>query len=686
MLNMIALSQMGYGGTNQMSVQYKEQPIWSPSLQMTQQSNVTKFMTWLLENRSLSFENYEELWAWSVEHLEDFWGAVWEFADIHSYTPYSAVLRERKMPGAEWFPGATLNYVDQVFRHRDTVNGPAIIYQSEVRARAEISWDELYHQVCNAASALREMGVQKGDRVAAYTPNLPETIVAFLATASIGAIWSSCSTDFGSDSVLDRLRQIEPKVLVAADGYRYNGKNIDRRETVSQLVGQLPSVTDVVEVSYLFGDYGFVQKENTGHPVKVHTWQEVAHREVQVEDLQVEPVPFNHPLWILYSSGTTGLPKGIVQGHGGIMMEHVKTLLMQIDLKPEDRFFWFTTTGWMMWNFLVGGLLVGATVVLYDGSPSWPTLDVLWNFADEIGMKVFGTSAAFIGGCQKAGLEPGKTYRLPKLKAIGSTGSPLTSDNFDWVYRAVKPDIWLGSTSGGTDVCTAFVGPAPTVPVWRGRISCRFLGADIRAYDEAGHPCSNQVGELVIRKPMPSMPLYFINDPDGRRMHDAYFDMYPGVWRHGDWIEVGEDGTVVIYGRSDSTINRNGIRMGTSELYRVVEGLDEVVDSLVVDVERADGSAYMPLFVLLQDGVTMSDELKKTIRREIREKVSARHVPDDIIVVDAIPRTLNGKKMEVPIKKILKGWSIETAINVDSMGNPDSIQPFIAFANQLLGK
>jgi acetoacetyl-CoA synthetase len=669
-----------------MSVQYKEQPIWSPSPEFMQQSNVTKFITWLGEKHGLSFTNYSELWSWSVEHLEDFWGALWEFAGIRSCTPYTTVLQERKMPGAQWFPGATLNYVDQVFRHRETGKGPAIIYQSEVRARGELSWDELYQQTSAMAAALRNMGVQKGDSVAAYTPNLPETVVAFLATASIGAIWSSCSTDFGSDSVLDRLRQIEPKVLIAADGYRYNGKNIDRRETVSQLVRELPSVTDVVEVSYLFGDSDFVQSEYAGRLVNIHTWQEVAHPDTPVHDLQVEAVPFDHPLWILYSSGTTGLPKGIVQGHGGIVMEHVKTLLMQIDLKPEDRFFWFTTTGWMMWNFLVGGLLVGATIVLYDGSPSYPSLDVLWRFADEIGMKVFGTSAAFIGGCQKAGLEPGKTYQLSKLKAIGSTGSPLTSDNFDWVYSAVKPDIWLGSTSGGTDVCTAFVGPAPTVPVWRGRISCRFLGADIQAYDELGQVCYNEVGELVLCKPMPSMPLYFINDADGKRMHGAYFDMYPGVWRHGDWVEVGDDGTIIIYGRSDSTINRNGIRMGTSELYRVVEGLSEVVDSLVVDVERSDGSAYMPLFVLLAPGVSLTDELQSRIRREIREKVSARHVPDEVIVVDSIPRTLNGKKMEVPIKKILKGWSIETAINMDSMSNPDSLKPFLELAHQLTGK
>ncbi len=669
-----------------MSVQYKEQPIWNPSAEFAQQSNVEKFISWLREKRNLSFASYSELWSWSADCLEDFWEAIWEFADIHSYTPYDAVLRERKMPGAKWFPGATLNYVNQVLRHRNTLKGPAIIYQSEVRSRGEISWDELFQQVSAMAAGLRQMGVKKGDRVAAYTPNLPETIVAFLAAASIGAIWSSCSTDFGSDSVLDRLRQIEPKVLFAADGYRYNGKDIDRRSTVKKLVEQLPSIKHVVEIPYLYGKSGFSRSDYQGRVVDHYSFNEVALPDVPINELQVEPVDFDHPLWILYSSGTTGLPKGIVQGHGGILIEHVKTLLMQIDLKPEDRFFWFTTTGWMMWNFLVGGLLVGATVVLYDGSPSYPTLDVLWRLAEETRMKVFGTSAAFISGCQKAGLEPGKAFNLEHLKAIGSTGSPLTSDNFDWVYKSIKPDIWLGSTSGGTDVCTAFVGPAPTVPVWRGRISCRFLGADIQSYDDTGNICLDEVGELVIQKPMPSMPLYFINDPDGKRLHDAYFDMYKDVWRHGDWVEVGSDGTIIIYGRSDSTINRNGIRMGTSELYRVVEGLDEVVDSLVVDVERADGSAYMPLFVLLKPGTELTDELKAAIRREVRDKVSARHVPDDIIAVDAIPRTLNGKKMEVPIKKILKGFKIETAINIDSMGNPDSVKPFIELSKQLQKK
>ncbi len=666
-----------------MTVRNPERPIWSPPEKMVEQSNLKAFMNELQSTRNLSFEVYDSLWEWSVQNPEEFWEAIWKFADIRSNTPYDCVLRARSMPGAEWFPGATLNYVDQVFRHRKTVHGPAIIFQSEIRPCGEVSWDELYRKVCATSAALLRMGVKKGDRVAAYTPNLPETIVAFLSTASIGAVWSSCSTDFGSDSVLDRLVQIEPKVLIAADGYRYNGKDIDRRQTVRYLVKQLPTVTDVIEIPYVFDECGFSIDPECSRPVRSHRWSDIAEPDLPCAELKVEPVSFSHPLWILYSSGTTGLPKGIVQGHGGIVLEHVKTLLMQLDLKPNDRFFWFTTTGWMMWNFLIGGLLVGSTVVLYDGSPSWPDLGMLWRFAEEIGMTVFGTSAAFIGGCQKAGLEPRVQYRLDSLKAIGSTGSPLTSDNFDWIYQSVKPDVWLGSTSGGTDVCTAFVGPAPIVPVWRGRISCRFLGADVQAFNEQGEVCMGEVGELVLRQPMPSMPLHFVNDPNGERMHDAYFAMFPGVWRHGDWIEVGEDGTIVIYGRSDSTINRNGIRMGTSELYRAVEGLDEVVDSLVVDVEHSDGSAYMPLFVVLKPGMQLSNDLKARIKREVRDKVSPRHVPDDIITVQAIPRTLNGKKMEVPIKKILKGFDVKAAINIDSISNPECVRSFLDFAKQL---
>jgi len=520
------------------------------------------------------------------------------------------------------------------------------------------------------------MGVQRGDRVVAYMPNIPETLMAFLACASMGATWSSCSPDFGTNSVIDRFKQIEPKVLFAVDGYQYGGKTFDRRPIIAELQQSLPTLEKTVLVPYLFADAQSAV-EDLSNAV---TWQELLK---QPSEIVFEQVPFDHPLWVLYSSGTTGLPKAIVQGHGGILLEHLKSLTLDMDLKPQDRFFWFTTTGWMMWNLLIGGLLADTMILLYDGSPGYPAIGTLWQFAEDSGMTFFGASAAYIASCMKAEIEPGKTYDLSKLRGIGSTGSPLPPEGFQWIYEHVKRNIWLASVSGGTDVCSAFVGGSVLLPVYAGELQCRSLGAKVEAFDEQGKPLVDELGELVITEPMPSMPLFFWNDPDGKRYQESYFETYPGIWRHGDWIMVTSRGSAVIYGRSDSTINRQGIRMGSSEIYRIVEGLPEVLDSLIVGVELPGGNYYMPLFVVLKDGVELDDALKAKIKGRLRSGISPHHVPDEVIAIPAVPRTLSGKKLEVPVKKLFMGVPVEKAISTDAMSNPQSIEYFLEFADKV---
>src|SRR4051794_692875 len=547
--------------------------LWEPSPEVRERARITG----LMERRG--FESYDELWRWSVEDLEAFWGALWDEFEIQAASPYERVLGRREMPGAEWFPGAQLNYAQHSFRMARS-GGTAVVHASELRPLSELGWDELCAQAAGIAAGLRSLGVERGDRVVAYMPNIPETVAAFLACASIGAIWSSCAPEFGTPTVIDRFKQIEPKVLLAVDGYRYGGKDFDRREHVRRLEGAIPSLRHTVLLPYL-GDEG--------------DWHE---RFAAGGELEFEPVPFDHPLWILYSSGTTGLPKAIVQGQGGILLEHLKKHRLHTDLGPGDRLSWFTTTGWMMWNFLVSGLLSGAAIVLYDGQPD---PEGMWRFASQAGVSCFGTSPGFLGACMKAGVRPGSELDLSRLRSVGSTGSPLPPEGFEWVYREVGEDVWLFSTSGGTDLCTAFVGGCPVLPVRSGEIQCRCLGADVHAFDEQGRSVVDQVGELVIAQPMPSMPLFFWNDPDGSRYRESYFDVFPGVWRHGDWIKITPRGGAVIYGRSDSTINRQGVRMGTSEIYSAVEALPEVLDSLVVDVPRG-GGAWMPLFVVLREG------------------------------------------------------------------------------------
>jgi acetoacetyl-CoA synthetase len=647
--------------------------LWEPSEETKRQANVTHYMQWLEKEKGMQFNDPEELWQWSVDHLEDFWASLWEFFDIKAAQPYTTVLAERKMPGAQWFPGAQLNYAEHVFRNA-TKERQALLFQSESQPLTEVSWDELQRKVATVAAALHGMGVQSGDRVVSYMPNIPESAIAFLACASIGAIWSSCSPDFGTRSVIDRFQQIEPKVLFAVDGYKYNGKTIDRRATISELQEALTTLQKTIIVPYMFKDSGAGQYKNA------MMWNDMP---ASNAELTYEQVSFDHPLWVLYSSGTTGLPKAIVQGQGGILLEHLKQLYMSLDLKPEDRFFWYTTTGWMMWNLLLGGLLLGTTVLLYDGSPSYPDMNALWEFAEKSDMTFFGTSAGFILGCMKAGTEPGKTFDLSKLRGLGSTGSPLPPEGFQWIYEHVKKDLWLASVSGGTDVCSAFLGGSVLLPVYAGELQCRALGAKVEAFDDNGHSLIDEMGELVITEPMPSMPLFFWNDANNKRYLESYFEMFPGIWRHGDWVKITPRGSAVIYGRSDSTINRKGIRMGSSEIYRVVEDLPEVLDSLIIGMERPGGNYYMPLFVLLRPGVELDDALKGRIRDKIRSNLSPHHVPDDVFVIEEVPRTLNGKKLEVPVKKIFMGAAVEKAISVDSMSNPHSMQYFVEFAGKL---
>src|SRR3954454_483431 len=630
-------------------------------------------MRWLAVERGLSFDDYQQLWQWSVDDLDGFWSAVWEFFEVQADGDPSPVLASREMPGAQWFPHTSLNYAEHVFAGKRDEE-VAILHASELRELGELSWGELRRQVAAVAAGLRALGVERGDRVVAYLPNIPEAVVAFLATASLGAVWSSCSPDFGPASVVDRFAQIEPKILFAVDGYRYGGKDFDRREVVARLQEAMPSLERTVVLPYLDPDPDLSSLHD------VVPWGELLHDGDDAE-LHFERLPFDHPLWVLYSSGTTGLPKAIVQGHGGILLEHYKHMGLHVDAQAGDRVFWFTTTGWMMWNFLVGILLTKAAVVLYDGNPATPDLSALWQLAEDARITTFGTSAAYIATCLKEGVEPRDGRGLEALRNVGSTGSPLAPEGFRWVYDQLGPDVWLFSTSGGTDVCTAFVGGVATLPVYEGELQARALGCAVEAWDEDGRPVIDQVGELVITEPMPSMPLYFWSDPDGERYRESYFETYPGIWRHGDWIEITSRGTAIITGRSDSTINRGGIRMGTSEIYRAVLALDDVVDALVVDVPRA-GEDWMPLFVVLREGATLDDDLVKRIRARIREDCSPRHVPNEIRAIAEVPRTLSGKVLEVPVKKILMGIPATKAASRDSLANPRSLDYFEGLAEK----
>ncbi len=653
--------------------------LWEPSKEKIEKANLTTFRKWLAEEKGKHFETYDELWRWSAEEIGEFWGIIWEYFDIKAAKPYTSVLKKREMPGAEWFGGAELNFADQVFRYRH-FSFPAIIASGESLELREIGWEELYQKTAAVASALRRLGVKKGDRVGAYINNIPEAVIAMLATASIGAVWSCCSPDFGTDSVIDRFAQIKPKVLIAVDGYHYGGKTFDRMDRIARLQRELPGLEYTILLPELNKKEPGLSKLH--NPADTILWNHL--EAADTDGFTIDPVPFDHPLWILYSSGTTGLPKPIVHGHGGMLLEHLKHREFHADLKEGDRFFWFTTTGWMMWNVVVASLLKGSTALLYDGSPGYPDPGVLWEFCEKTEATCFGSSAAYLISCMKQGLEPGKNYNLKKLKSMGSTGSPLPPEAFRWVYKHVDGDILLYSTSGGTDICSSFVSGNPLLPVHAGEIQCRTLGASVQAFDEDGNPVTDEVGEMVITEPMPCMPLFFWGDEDGTRYRESYFEMYPGIWRHGDWLKITPRGTCVIYGRSDATLNRMGVRIGTSEIYRAVDLEARVKDSLVVSLEQEDNTWYMPLFIKLNEGDEVDKELEKTIAGNIRERISPRFVPDEIVQVEQIPYTLSGKKMEKPVQRILLGDPADKAASRDSMKNPEALEFFITFAEERL--
>ncbi|WP_433537098.1 acetoacetate--CoA ligase [Micromonospora sp. CA-249363] len=658
--------------------------LWTPPADVLERSRIGDYLRWLREHRGLDFADYDALWRWSVTDLDGFWRSIWDHFDVIAHTPPTATLAERTMPGARWFPDATLNYAENVLRMpgRDD-DDPVVVAHSQTRPPVTLTAAELREQVRRVSAGLRRLGVTAGDRVAAYAPNISETYVLLLATASLGAIFSSCAPEFGTRSVTDRWQQIEPTVLVAVDGYRYGDKPVDRRAEVVAIRAALPSLRHTVSIPYLgslgvAGD-GPASRPTDGASDGILDWAQLA--APTDEPLTFTPVPFDHPLYVLYSSGTTGLPKPIVHGHGGILLEHLKMLALHHDLGPSDRFFWFTTTGWMMWNFLVSGPAVGAAIVLFDGNPGHPDLGGLWRLAAETGTTYFGTSAPFLLACRKAGVVPREIADLSALRGVGSTGAPLPAEGFHWVYDTVGDQVQLQSLSGGTDVCTGFVGGVPLLPVYAGEIACRALGAKVEARSADGTPVIGELGELVITEPMPSMPVGFWNDPDGVRYAEAYFSVYPGVWRHGDWITINARGGCVITGRSDATLNRGGVRLGTAEFYSVVEGLDEVVDSVVVHLEDDEGGAgELLLFVVLSDGLTLDDALRATISRELRTALSPRHIPDEIHQVRAVPRTLSAKKLEVPVKKILTGTPVDDAAAKGALANPESLTAFATFA------
>jgi len=668
---------------------------------------ILKFTRWLERQRGLRFdpttiEGYDAMWRWSVSDLEAFWGSVWDYFGIESPTPFARVLAEPVMPGARWFEGAQVNYARQVLRHAGAAHAtghPAIVFQNErMRERGqmqELGWIELRRRVASLAAALRGMGVQRGDRVCAFLPNTPHAVVAFLATASLGAIWSVCSPDMGPLAVLDRFRQIEPKVLIGVDGYVYGGVEHDRLPVLRQLLDALPSVQHAVLLRYR--DEGADAGALAAPGRTLHDFAALTANDATFEP---EWLPFDHPLWVVYSSGTTGLPKPIVHGHGGVMLEALKMGALHnnvgASVETGDRYHWYSSTGWIMWNTQPGALLGGTTVCTFDGNPGGPSaktgrvdLNTIWQFAAEAGATFFGAGAAFYANCLKAGLEPAKAADLSRLRAIGSTGSPLATDAYHWIWQQMPQvdgrRIWLTPISGGTDFAGAFVGGLVTLPVVEGEMQCRCLGAAVEAWSEPdaqgrGRALVDEVGELVCVKPMPSMPLRFWNDAGNRRYLDSYFDMYPGVWRHGDWIRITPRGGAIIYGRSDATINRHGIRMGTAELYRAVEAQPEVLDSLVVDLEYLGRESYMPLFVVLREGAVLDEALTQRLKQAIREALSARHVPNEIFQVSAIPRTLSGKKMELLVKKLLMGTPAEQVFKLDAMANADCVPWFVAFA------
>lgn len=642
--------------------------LWTPSETLRKNSNVSGYMQWLKENYHLSFNDYHELWQWSVNNVDDFWKSLWKYFDIQHDGKVTSARSNDRMPYVKWFEGTSLNYAEHIFR-KERKDSTAIIFKSEKRDIQNISWQELRASVSSVQKFFIEKGIQTGDRIAAYLPGAPEATIAFLAANSLGAVWSSCSPDFGVNAVIDRFAQVEPRILIAVDEYHYGGKTFDKSDVIRDLVKAIPSLECVIIISEKNHELGKL----------VHSWKKIL--EKKSGDIKFNRVPFNHPIWILYSSGTTGLPKAIVHSQGGILLEQLKYGTFHNDFKEGENCFWYTTTGWMMWNYIHGSLLAGGTMVLYDGSPGYPDLNVLWKFIEEASISHFGTSAGFILANMKAGITPSQ-FDLSALRSIGSTGSTLPPEGFDWIYENVKKDLWLASMSGGTDVCSAFVGGNPTWPVYSGEIQCRALGCKLEAFDEDGKPVLNEVGEMVITEPIPSMPVSFWNDPEFKRYEESYFEMYPGTWRHGDWTEITPRHGVIIYGRSDATLNRGGIRIGTSEIYRAVDKVSEVKDSMIICIEKDKGEFWMPLFVMMQESQTLTDDIKKKINQTIRSEYTPRHVPDEIILVPDIPYTISGKKTETPVKKVLMGKDPKKVVNAGALRNPGSMNFFIDLYRQ----
>lgn len=648
--------------------------LWTPSAADLRDSRIAQFMRWLAEHAGQRFDDYPALWAWSVESPEAFWRAVIDYHDIPLHGDRTVWRTGETMPDVHWFPQAQLNYVERVFQMADATR-PAIVHAAEGRPVGSMSWDELRARTAAFADTLRELGVTPGDRVAAYLPNVPETIVAFLGCAAVGAVWSLCSPDMGEGAVRDRFVQIAPKVLVAATGGQYHGKPVDRLQTVTRLLEAMPDVQALIHLR--LGDGPSPGDSLAGRPVRdfaTDTRRQVA--------LTITPVSFEHPLWVVYSSGTTGLPKPIMHGHGGVVLEHVKMIGLHLDIGPHDRFNWYASTGWIMWNVQVGGLLIGATLALYDGSPAWPAADALWRFVEQAGVTFFGAGAAYFAQCMKQGIDPRRVGGFEALRSIGSTGSPLSVDAYGWLQSTFGPHAWIVPISGGTDFAGAFVGGVRTLPVHAGVMQCRCLGASVEAWNEQGQALDDAVGELVCTRPMPSMPIGFWGDPDGKRLRESYFEMFPGVWRHGDWIRITHEGGAVIYGRSDSTINRHGVRIGTSDLYRAVESVPQIMDAMVVDLEYLDRPSCLMMFVVLREGDVLDAGLTQHLRDVLRREVGPRFIPDEIHALAALPRTLSGKKMELPVRKLLLGFPPEQCASRDAMAEPAAFDALVQFARQ----
>lgn len=652
--------------------------LWTPKPEFAERSRLVAFRRWLQQTRGLAFADYEALRQWSVTEIEAFWAAIWDYFKVQSDAPYTAVLSSREMPGARWFEGSRVNYAEHLLRHEAHAAPDAVVFHhcTETRPLATMRWQELGRQVRIVATQLRALGLQPGDRVVSYLPNVPETAVAMLATTAIGAVWSSAAPEFGTRTVIERFAQIEPKLLFAADGYRFGGKDFSREAEVASIVAALPTLQHVVWLPYL--------RPEAAPPALagLRSWASLlAHPDVAPADFRYERVTHDHPLWVVFSSGTTGLPKAIVHSHVGVLVEHLKLLHFHLGLGPQSVMFFYSTTGWMMWNLLVAALLTGSAVVLYDGNPAHPGLDFLWKLAADTGVTSFGASPTYVQMMEKAGLEPGKTFDLSRLESVVVAGAPSTPETFAWFYRCVKQDLWVTSQSGGTELCSGFVGAVPTQPVHAGEIQTRLLGMDVHSWRDDGTPAAvDEVGELVLTQPFPSMPIKFWNDAGGKRYRESYFEIFSGVWRHGDFIKLNARGGCYIYGRSDSTLNRHGVRIGTAEIYRAVEQLPEIADSLIVCCELPGGQFFMPLFVKLKPGHALDEALVQRIARKLREDCSPRHVPDRVYAVEAIPYTLTGKKMEVPVRKLLMGWALEKAASRDAMMNPSAIDWFVDFA------